>query len=95
MMATGDARTHVCKWHGCTAEIPKAHYACRAHWWKIPLGLRVRLNRAWQLLRASSQASELNRTASMHGTKRAHVDRQARAEYEAAHNAVQSWIRSQ
>lgn len=40
----GQTRNHHCHWPGCNAQVPPAMFACKAHWFRLPLSLR---NRIW------------------------------------------------
>lgn len=40
--------THRCPAPGCEERVPRAQYACRAHWFQIPKPLRDELWRAYR-----------------------------------------------
>jgi hypothetical protein len=77
-------RVYTCHWPGCGTAIPAAHWACQAHWWKIPLGLRNILSRAWQTLRAVRAQPAGAETA-----------RAALLEYRAAEQSILTWVKEQ
>lgn len=79
---------HVCKWLGCTAEIRSTHWACEPHWWRIPMRLRVELNRAWQSLTRIRNATALEHTARLHGTRSPPALRAALERYRKAEQAI-------
>lgn len=40
----GQTRKHHCHWPGCDKQVPPAMWGCKAHWFKLPRGLR---NKIW------------------------------------------------
>lgn len=34
---------HTCHWPGCTSHIPPRLFACKKHWFKLPLKIRTRI----------------------------------------------------
>lgn len=84
--------THRCKWPGCATDIPNQQWACPSHWYRIPLGLRVKLNRSWQALGRVRSGEALQRASRLHGTAAAHAARDALEQYRAAEKAIFDWI---
>lgn len=39
--------THKCPTPGCTKEIPAHQLACTRDWFRLPVELRNRINKAW------------------------------------------------
>lgn len=39
----GQTRYHHCHWPGCDKQVPPAMWGCRAHWFRLPAGLRSRI----------------------------------------------------
>ncbi len=39
----GQTRSHHCHWPGCDKQVPPAMWGCKAHWFKLPAGLRARV----------------------------------------------------
>lgn len=50
------ADEHNCNWHNCRNTIPIKKWCCGGHWYRLPLQLRIRLER---LYRPGSQDPEL------------------------------------
>lgn len=46
--ARNTAFDHHCHWPGCDRKVPPAMWGCRAHWYRLPAGLRHRIWRAYQ-----------------------------------------------
>ena len=43
VLRAGQTREHVCHWPGCGRQVPPAMWGCRAHWFRLPKQLRVRI----------------------------------------------------
>lgn len=41
-------RTHECHWPGCGQQVPPAMWGCKAHWFRLPKILRMRIWAAYQ-----------------------------------------------
>ena len=41
--AQRQTRPHTCHWPGCTIQVKPAQWGCRAHWFRLPKGLRDRI----------------------------------------------------
>lgn len=39
----GQTRDHHCHWPGCDKQVPPAMWGCKAHWFKLPAGLRAKV----------------------------------------------------
>lgn len=52
--------SHDCPAAGCTAQVPYAQFACRAHWYSIPKPLRDEL---WRAYRVDGQLSDAHLAA--------------------------------
>jgi len=39
---------HLCRWPGCTKNVPPTMYACTDHWFKYPKDIRARIWRAYR-----------------------------------------------
>lgn len=48
----GQTRAHHCHWPGCEKQVPPAMWGCKAHWFKLPQGLR---NRIWATYRPGQE----------------------------------------
>lgn len=41
-------RGHTCHWPGCGKQVPPAMWGCKAHWFALPVTLRVRIWRSYR-----------------------------------------------
>jgi hypothetical protein len=41
----GQTRGHHCHWPGCAKQVPPAMWGCKAHWFRLPKGLR---DKVWE-----------------------------------------------
>ena len=41
------AANHTCLWTGCARQVPVRLWACRQHWFKLPLPIRRRILKAY------------------------------------------------
>jgi hypothetical protein len=41
--AQPQTRNHHCHWPGCEKQCPPAMWGCKAHWFKLPAGLRAKV----------------------------------------------------
>jgi hypothetical protein len=48
VLAQPQTREHECHWPGCTEQVPPAKWGCRAHWFKLPTGIRRAIWLAYQ-----------------------------------------------
>ena len=45
-------RDRTCHWPGCTTQVKPAQWGCRAHWYRLPQSLRMRI---WQTYRPGQE----------------------------------------
>lgn len=46
---------HHCHWPGCEKKVPPAMWGCKAHWFKLPAGLRAKI---WATYRPGQEVSK-------------------------------------
>lgn len=42
------SRGHECPWPGCTERVPRYHWGCKPHWYRVPRELRESCTWAWR-----------------------------------------------
>jgi len=47
--------SHQCHWPGCAVEVSPAQWGCRAHWYRLPAGLR---RKVWVAFRPGQEISK-------------------------------------
>ena len=47
--AARQTRTHECHWPGCEVQVPPAKWGCQRHWYRLPMALRNRIWRTYQI----------------------------------------------
>lgn len=52
VLGQGQTRQHHCHWPGCTRQVPPARFACRPHWYSLPIDLR---NAIWKAYRPGQE----------------------------------------
>lgn len=43
VLSQHQTREHHCHWPGCGKQVPPAMWGCKAHWFKLPAGLRAKI----------------------------------------------------
>lgn len=53
--AQGDHGRHTCHWPGCKRIVPPAMWGCKAHWYRLPEELRLRI---WRTFRPGQEKTK-------------------------------------
>lgn len=48
VLSQPQTRDHHCHWPGCGKQVPPAMWGCKAHWSKLPAGLRAKIWAAYR-----------------------------------------------
>jgi hypothetical protein len=60
------AAGHCCHWPGCTLRVPEGSWACLAHWYALPPGMRRRIFETYRPARARPSVAYLQATREVH-----------------------------